>query len=117
MRLRTEREVILTVRKKWDRQYPNSAGRHQYDWEPATREALRKLDLATCKREAVDAIIGNDSWTENHCSECARQHDTLVGVGTDEDRTGGVAAWLCRDCLRAALAMVRASPSPAAEET
>jgi len=56
--------------------------------------------------DAVDRIIGNDSWTSvDRCSECDKQSDLIVRLGEEPDYESST-AWICPTCLRQALALV-----------
>lgn len=57
--------------------------------------------------DAIAEIIGNRSWTANHCNECGKDSDALIQIGQDEDYESST-AWICRDCLSKAIAMIDA---------
>lgn len=54
--------------------------------------------------EAVDAIIGNSSWTrlDTQCGECGQRTDPIIQIGQEPDYESHT-AYVCRDCLKAAL--------------
>lgn len=63
---------------------------------------------------AIDAVIGNHSWTYLECAECRNDIQRGVRVGYEEDRrypgTGSYSKWgavLCESCLRGATAALR----------
>lgn len=53
--------------------------------------------------EAVNAIIGNESWTRCSCSECGRDVDAVVQLGEELDYESST-AWICKQCVKLALA-------------
>lgn len=66
---------------------------------------------------AVDAAIGNNTWTvPPSCSECREFKDAIIRVG-DEPTYESETAWLCETCLRAAIDLITsAAPTAASEE-
>jgi hypothetical protein len=52
---------------------------------------------------AVDAIIGNGSWTRCTCNECNRDVYAVVQLGEEPDYESHT-AWICRDCIKLAAA-------------
>ncbi len=64
---------------------------------------------AGADRAAIDAAIGNGSWTVLRCEQCRADCDFLVSVGrcnrADDDGT----AVLCLDCVRLAYATLLAA--------
>jgi hypothetical protein len=50
---------------------------------------------------AIDAIFGNDMWTEvPACDECEKTTEIVIEIGGEDD-----SICLCRDCLEKALKM------------
>ncbi len=71
---------------------------------------LMALDLETCDAAAVDAIVGNDSWTRVECDECV---NAAVAAGRDsmmkhevvaEFSRGEKSVRVCDWCMANALA-------------
>ena len=65
---------------------------------------LRALDFETATEEDIAAIIGNSSWTNLWCDNCACGSKEAVTLFTD-DQPYGWSTRLCDECLRAALDM------------
>lgn len=101
MKVITQRTLVREVADRWDRQYPPRTAPSD---KVAIGRALRGLDLATASPRKVDAIIGNNSWTEvPSCDEC--EDDCLsvvVQLGEEPDYESATAN-VCIKCLRAAL--------------
>jgi hypothetical protein len=56
--------------------------------------------------DAVDAIIGNGSWTRvPQCNECKTNGAAVVQIGDEPDYESHT-AWVCEDCLKKALALI-----------
>ena len=55
--------------------------------------------------EQVNATIGNESWTQNVCTECDRDVEITVHFGEEPDYDA-VWADVCPRCLRKALALL-----------
>jgi superfamily II DNA helicase RecQ len=111
MKFTTRRARILEVANSWRRQYGNRPDEESHlkgKTRGTIQAALDALDLATCRPEAVDNIIGNTSWTAHTCDECERNQETLVWFGrSDYDRECSV----CLSCLSAATGALKAVAS------
>ena len=59
--------------------------------------------FSTIIPDAVNDIIGNQSWTQCSCSECNRDVDAVVQLGQEPDYESST-AWICRDCIKLAAA-------------
>lgn len=55
--------------------------------------------------EAVEAVIGNDSWTACTCNECGRPVEAVARVG-DDPAPDSQTTWLCRSCLEEAASLL-----------
>lgn len=55
--------------------------------------------------DAIDALIGNRSWTQVDCEECGAHSNESIGLGEDYE-VGGPDVLVCRPCLRKALKLV-----------
>lgn len=66
----------------------------------ATYRRLKRLKPPT--RDAINAIIGNGSWTIITCSECGEEVDAAVLL---DNQSGDADALICLDCLRKAIAL------------
>lgn len=78
-------------------------------------EALQGLCAATpSSRAAIDAAIGNESWTPIRCDECSQDAEVAVEVGEPPDYESSTVV-LCVPCLTRALDL--AHLATALEET
>jgi len=69
---------------------------------------LAALDPETAVAADVAKIIGNNSWAgPDNCHECGETVPRTVQVGQEPDYDSHTAQ-LCEDCLRHALALLRA---------
>lgn len=105
-RIKSRAFLAAHAAEAWRRQYAAAIeNQHALFTGDAKRvaiyDALRALG-PTPDPDEVDRIIGNNSWTSNHCDECGAPADTVqVGQPPDyESRT----ADLCEPCVRRALA-------------
>ena len=60
---------------------------------------------ATPDPDAINKIIGNDSWTYCKCDECGDEVDFVVECGQEPDYESATAR-LCGECVRRAMAIV-----------
>lgn len=100
--------IVAGVPERWKKQYsrPNEDPDKQ-----AITAALQALKGSAFTAEQVDAIIGNDSWTDNDCTECGQDFPTLVRIGEEPDYE---AQWvdLCPNCLAKAVEALSHISSP-----
>lgn len=103
MRLITQRDLIRKVAKLWDLQYPPVNYYYSDGSKAIISKALNGLNLETASAQAVNQIIGNDSWTDiPKCSECkTRPNDAVLQVGEEPDYESKT-AYLCQECARKA---------------
>jgi hypothetical protein len=96
MRHITAKTQAATVPQRWRMQYE----RNRFGDEKAhITKALDELKRRT--PEAINRIIGNDSWTTFLCRECDTSRTDGVEFGRDESTS-----IVCRDCIRAASALL-----------
>ena len=98
MELKTRLLKAKAAAKAWDDQY----------WNPNEKQKSVSEKLHAEKNltvERVNEIIGNDSWTTLHCSECNTYVDAVVEVGQPADYESET-AWLCRSCVRKAWRLI-----------
>jgi len=82
-----EKEEIRGVAAKWKNQYP--------DTKLEIYQRLLTLSEHSTRAD-VAAIIGNDSWIGEDCTECRGRAVVLVGQEPDyESHT----VWLCAACV------------------
>ena len=97
------------VAAAWGRQYKARPGRGHSD----KRELISELKTLSvrCDADAIDALIGNGSWTRVTCTNCDAEAQgkeamaVLNGVAWDEYGP----STLCRTCLTNALDMLRSA--------
>ena len=101
-RVITRRSVIKGVPRRFKEQYPEGA-KTSHLGEPYSKihRELAGLNLETCSREEVDAIIGNDSWTSLRCDVCDCDRDAVVSV----PREYSEAISICAECGRGVLSV------------
>lgn len=102
----TRQQLAESAAERWKAEYQ--------DYPPApfggkTRspaeigELLEDLNKPT--PEAVNAIIGNDSWTKLTCDECGSDVDAVVQVGEElyfyEPRTASICLTCAKDAVSA----------------
>ena len=107
MEIISKRNRIRAVKTRYEAQYKDMPQEWRFSDGGSPHEkiaSLAMLDLETCDAEAVNKIIGNDSWTEFNCDECGvdRHHLITIGDGAGYDSRG---INVCRDCLIKAVAM------------
>jgi hypothetical protein len=74
-------------------------------------EALAALG-PTPEPDAVNAVIGNDSWTmPPSCDECGEKKEIVVQMGEEPDYESSTAD-LCRECLGKAVLALHQWPEP-----
>lgn len=88
-------DVIKNVPNKWYEFYKNWKDYgDKWDKKPIT-EALLALGNDP-KKEDIDRIIGNDSWTTLKCDSCRENTDMVISF---EINGGEYRHDLCRECL------------------
>jgi hypothetical protein len=106
MELLDERTAIATVAERWKAQYLNARG-----WIHTSTGSSQAIYDRLCQLPAdatvrdVEAIIGNDTWTSERCSECGNR-PAVVMVGETPDYETST-AWLCLPCVAKLVALVR----------
>lgn len=98
------------VAERWKAQYCNRFGVWSIDVHRRTPEDLERMygEILAAQGDAarIDAIIGNHSWTQFHCSEC----DQWCREGVEFDNWDGDYVVVCMDCLRDAVELRGATP-------
>jgi crossover junction endodeoxyribonuclease RusA len=97
----TTRSLIREVAARWRSQYREPVGDKL---EIAMK--LDALDPGTASADAVNAIIGNSSWTSMTCNECRCRVAAVVRLGEEPDFESHTAD-ICFDCLAKAVALAR----------
>ncbi len=95
MELITKKQKIDGVYRRWMNQYPNDKD----------GKGVQLLKEKPKTEEHVCRIIGNNSWTDNHCSQCNDDVDKLVHVG-DNMEYDGENARICLKCLTEATELI-----------
>jgi len=106
MHIVTKTEIAKGVAARWKETYCPGGAWRTTSFGP-TKKVYDQLVAAgeNITPEEVDAIIGNESWTQNVCTECDRDVEITVHFGEEPDYDA-VWADLCPDCLRKALALL-----------
>lgn len=99
MEVITRRSRAAEAHERWERQYGDATGDKK-----AITQRLAALG-AWPEPEAVNAVIGNDSWTECTCNECGESVPLVVRLGEPPDYESSTAD-VCERCLSAALARI-----------
>lgn len=91
-------DICANVPKRFAEQY----GDGRYGNHAAKIGPLNALKPEELTPERINAIIGNDSWTNNTCDVCGHNFDVLVRIGQEPDYD---TRWsdVCRGCLEVAL--------------
>lgn len=55
--------------------------------------------------DAVNKLIGNDTWTRCECDECSHEVEFVIQVGQEPGYESSTAL-LCGECVRRAMAIV-----------
>lgn len=105
-RIETRIGKAQTVPARWKRQYFKPR-ENRWDNFGLDKEGIyyRMLELPALEPDAVNAVIGNTSWTECVCSDCQAQVEQVIRVGQEPDYESAT-AYLCADCLRAAFVLL-----------
>ncbi|MDO8421127.1 MAG: hypothetical protein Q7S99_03095 [Parvibaculum sp.] len=118
MKIITQRDEILSVRKRFFEQYKNHSDNYVF-WlsDPKSigesRAELSALNLETCSVADVDAAIGRAGWIENKCDICREDSPILIQLGDEPDFES---RWqtLCASCLKKALDTLTSAAAVAA---
>ena len=108
MEIISKRDRIRSVKIQYDRQYGGKPDGWLLSDGTSPKEksaALALLNLEVCAEEAVNEIIGNDSWTALKCDECEDDCDFLISLGESPGQ-GERWANVCHACLMNALEMM-----------
>ena len=101
IKLISRRDHVLEVPDLWAQQYRWS----QYPEHIKITKDLRALqDSGGVTIEAVNSMIGNDSWCEFTCTECGDSFDYLMRIGREPDNDS---RWvdICKGCAAQALGL------------
>lgn len=112
MRLVTVSELISSAPARWWEKHKDDfdALPGQVGWENGEigRKLLKMAGDRALTRDAINLIIGNESWATLECSHCRDEVEVaarMIGEWDDEEDDPFD---LCADCARAALAMMEA---------
>lgn len=105
MKVITERTLIREVARRWRAQYAPFDRRGQDKKDIAA--ALSGIDPETATAKDVEAIIGNNSWTQIPiCDECGSEDaDRVIEVGAPPDHDSSTAR-LCPACVAKAVTLL-----------
>lgn len=99
MNIISKKNLIANVSKRWDEQYRNTGSKDKI----LKGERLRTEKPTT--EEQIKKIIGNDSWTRNHCHECGNDSEITIQLGQEPDYESATAN-ICPVCLKKALEII-----------
>ena len=113
MKLIKQRDVIREVVDAFARTFAQHMDNAEIFPDGETPRAklarLKELDLETCEAAAVDAIVGNQSWTWVECDECemTRKPDmpSMKHEVVAEFERGEKSVRVCDWCMASALAL------------
>lgn len=104
MKLITRELLALEAAKRFNKVYGEGT-RWENDIE--RRKIIESL-LALGEKatpDAVNKIIGNDSWTWTFCHECNTSDVPVVELGQEPDYESATAS-ICLDCLKKSVLMI-----------
>ena len=108
-----KRDVIRTVRDRWNNQYRGYQDDYMLGYKSDKksvgdiRRGLEALDLETCTEKDINNVIGpNTNWASIDCDGCGKNVDLAVRLGQEPDYE---ARWqdICPDCLSSALKFLK----------
>jgi hypothetical protein len=102
MQVITRQTQANGVVERWAHQYPVSAN-YGNDKQKILRELKELGDVPS--PDAVNTVIGNESWTKTECNQCGAVNALVVRVGQEPNHDSYTAS-LCKACLEKALALV-----------
>lgn len=101
MKLITRKNLAATAAQRWETGYFING-----EWcygEDKKHIYHNLLLLGTAPSpEAVNNVIGNNSWTKVYCHNCAKNVEEVVEVGQEPDYES-YTAHICKQCLILAL--------------
>jgi hypothetical protein len=94
----------------WRAYYEHGQGRSYWSTKFLIAERLDALG-PNPRPEDVNAVIGNDTWTELQCDQCMEAKEEVIEFDGEyaEDDSGDYGerlAHLCVECLRAGLKLI-----------
>ena len=107
----TERDLIRNVAEKWRMQYLRSTPDKMN-----ILSGLLAIDKESALSEDIAKIIGNTSWTELKCDECGQYVKEIIQLGQEPDYESST-AFICCDCLCAAMRVLQPNPEPSLAAT
>lgn len=111
--LQTPEEAAPRVAARWKAQYHHGGKWGEFRDGSAEVDYQKLLALGDAATPAaVEAIIGNKTWTDAEtCSDCGLR-PAVAEVGEEPDYESAT-AYLCAECVAALQKLVRAAPLPA----
>lgn len=92
------------VAEKWRKQYKKLAGWTTTISGPSDKVYDALIALGESRdRQAINAVIGNESWTSVWCSSCGTDVCEAVEFG---DEYGDCGAVVCKECIKEAAALL-----------
>ena len=100
MKIFTERKQVLSIVKRWKKQYSKKWRRKNPEHQ-IILDNLKKLDLKKATSFDISNIIGNTTWVKRwKCSECGFVEMDFVVYDLPD---GKDAKCFCKECLFVAL--------------
>lgn len=94
--IKTRETLIADVLHRWKKQYSSS---ETFSWMNGITDKTAQLEALYAERtptkEAIDEIIGNDSWTVLRCDNCDRDVEKVCIMERYENYLQ-----VCSACLR-----------------
>jgi hypothetical protein len=104
MKLLSEAEDVATVAERWKAQYLWKGKWGVYSGD--SQKIYERLAALPSSAKAADvaAIIGNNTWIGESCSECGNKR-AIIMIGQEPDYESAT-VWLCRACVDALINLV-----------
>lgn len=102
MKLISKNWMASQVATRWGEQY----GQYKHYKEDSRKIHQELVALGPNPNPSdIEAIIGNKSWTANHCDECRKDCEVTIQLGEEPDWESSTVN-LCSDCLLKAIGLV-----------
>jgi hypothetical protein len=108
MYLITRQLLASQAAQRWYGQYYRNGRWYEsnsYLGSPEEKYAAMLVLGDSTTPEAINAIIGNDSWTSCICDDCGQKVEAVVSCGQEPDYDSSTAK-MCKGCLKAALKLL-----------
>ena len=99
MRLLTRQILADGAADRWENEYGTGFPEGKVD----ILSQLRSLGRNPSP-DSVDMVIDSKAWTEIECHECGGENVEVIELGQEPDYESST-AWICKHCLKKALAI------------